>query len=118
MASGPTPLNATYRKCRPSGRKDGNACRVSPNFASIAVTGDGLPPDAGKRSRGVPLSGENRITSPWFHVPGKKPEGASPTVNVGPPEASILLSLPPAKNPMYRLSGDQNGAIAPSVPAS
>src|SRR5512133_1925288 len=36
----------------------------------------------------------------------------------GPPAASIFLSFPVAKNPMYLLSGDQKGNAAPSVPAS
>src|ERR1700674_1888199 len=34
-----------------------------------------------------------------------------------PPEISTFLSLPEAKNPMYRLSGDQKGLAASSVPA-
>ena len=36
----------------------------------------------------------------------------------GPPLISILFSFPPAKKPITRLSGDQNGKDAPSVPAS
>src|SRR4029077_16146330 len=51
-----------------------------------------------------------------FQAP-PRPVGASERVNGGPPEASIFLSLPPAKNPMNRLSGDQKGKPAPSVPA-
>src|SRR5687767_13168557 len=35
----------------------------------------------------------------------------------GPPLASTFLSLPSAANPINRLSGDQNGEEAPSVPA-
>jgi len=35
-----------------------------------------------------------------------------------PPEISVLFSLPLAKNPIERLSGDQNGEEAPSVPSS
>lgn len=34
------------------------------------------------------------------------------------PDRSSFLSLPPAKNPMNRLSCDQNGKDAPSVPAN
>ena len=34
----------------------------------------------------------------------------------GPPATSILRSFPPEKNARYRLSGDQNGRVAPSVP--
>src|SRR6516165_3905769 len=43
---------------------------------------------------------------------------ASHRVRGGPPEISIFLSFPPAKNPRKRLSGDQNGDDAPSVAAS
>src|SRR5262245_38131250 len=35
-----------------------------------------------------------------------------------PPVASIFLSLPPAKNAIHRLSGDQKIRPAPSVPTS
>ena len=45
---------------------------------------------------------------------------AAQMVRAGPPETSIFLSSPAplAKKPMNRLSGDQNGDTAPSVPAS
>jgi hypothetical protein len=33
-----------------------------------------------------------------------------------PPVASTLLSVPAAKKPIQRLSGDQNGLKAPTVP--
>src|SRR5688572_27296925 len=36
----------------------------------------------------------------------------------GPPLMSIFFSLASAKNAMKRLSGDQNGNTAPSVPVS
>src|SRR4029077_10609526 len=42
---------------------------------------------------------------------------ASHKVMGGPPETSIFLSFPPAKKPRKRLSGDQKGDEAPSVPA-
>ncbi len=44
------------------------------------------------------------------------PQGASASVRGGPAAASIVLSLPPAKNPMDLPSGDQNGNLALSVP--
>ena len=47
-----------------------------------------------------------------------RPRGASASVSTGPPPASIFFSLPPAKNATDRLSGDQKGNVAPSVPAS
>src|SRR5688500_10919489 len=53
-------------------------------------------------------------------APAAAPETLHNVVG-GPPSTSIFLSLPlgptPAKNPMLRLSGDQNGAKASSVPA-
>src|SRR5262249_16494594 len=42
--------------------------------------------------------------------------GTSHRVCGGPPEASTFLSLPAMKNPIERLSGDQNGNEASSVP--
>src|SRR5512138_695291 len=44
--------------------------------------------------------------------------GAAASTWGGPPDASIFFSLASAKNPRNRLSGDQNGNVAPSVPAS
>src|SRR5712692_6124970 len=52
-----------------------------------------------------------------FQLP-PRPLWASLIVSGGPPEASIFFNLPLAKNPRNRLSGDQNGHAAPSVPAS
>src|SRR6185503_3951195 len=47
-----------------------------------------------------------------------RPLGASHMVCGDPPLAATLLSLRPARNPRYRLSGDQNGNDAPSVPGT
>src|SRR5713101_9125080 len=44
--------------------------------------------------------------------------GAAAKAIAGPPDASIVFSLLSAKNPSARLSGDQNGSVAPSVPGS
>ena len=52
-----------------------------------------------------------------FHVPPKKP-AAAPMSWGGVPAASTFFSRPPATNPIDRLSGDQNGCAASSVPAS
>src|SRR5215471_21260810 len=59
----------------------------------------------------------NKITPSRFQVPPRG-NGVSQSAKTGPPNASIFFSLPPAKNPMRRLSGDQKGRPAPSVPAS
>src|SRR5580704_16017184 len=45
------------------------------------------------------------------------PDGTSQSSWGSPPVIGVFLSLPPAKNPICRVSGDQNGSIAPSVPA-
>src|SRR5512132_2932061 len=58
------------------------------------------------------------ITPLAFQEPPQPSPRASHTVCTGPPAAAILLILPPAKNPMERLSADQKGELASSVPAS
>src|SRR5262245_3745493 len=45
-----------------------------------------------------------------------RPFGASHTVSTPPPVARTRLIFPSAKNPIQRLSGDQNGLTALSVP--
>src|SRR5438552_3848989 len=59
-----------------------------------------------------------RIVPSRFQVPESNLRLVLHTAMGGPPVASILLSLPSAKKPMKRLSGDQKGEAAPSVPAS
>ena len=44
------------------------------------------------------------------------PKGASQTAVGAVPVKDVVFSLPRVKNPMERLSGDQNGWRAPSVP--
>ena len=55
------------------------------------------------------------ITPSRLHVPPFVPL-ASHSVRGGVPERSTLFSLPPAKKARNRLSGDQNGNVAPSLP--
>src|SRR5437870_10097843 len=57
------------------------------------------------------------ITPSRFHVPPRE-KVTLHKVCAGPPVTSIFFSLPPAKNPMKRLSGDQKGRVASSVPES
>src|SRR5262249_7745376 len=63
------------------------------------------------------LLGAKRITPSRLHEP---PAGllVPASISTEPPSISIRLRLLPAKNPMERLSGDQNGQEASSVPAS
>jgi hypothetical protein len=44
--------------------------------------------------------------------------GAAATVETGPPATGMVFSFPSEKNPIDRPSGDQNGNVPPSVPAS
>src|SRR5262245_15183212 len=69
------------------------------------------------RKIGPSAFGEKRITPSRLHAP---PRGlpAFASVCTAPPSISIRLSLPSAKNPSDRLSGDQKGKVAPSVPGS
>src|SRR6185436_17705629 len=68
----------------------------------------------------MPVSavGEKRITPSRFHDP---PRGLPPTsqmVSGGPPWTSIFFNFESTKKASLRLSGDQNGETAPSVPGS
>ena len=51
---------------------------------------------------------------------GRRPRraGASQMAMAGPPAGSILFNFPSAKKPTNRLSADQKGIVAPSVPSS
>ena len=62
-------------------------------------------------------AGANRIVPSRFQVP-PSPAGASQTRCAAPPRASMVFNAPSAKNPRKRLSADQNGKAAPSVPGS
>src|SRR5579863_2710202 len=76
-----------------------------------------MPPDADTFWSAEVLVGAKTITPSRFQVPPRL-SGASHNVIGGPPDRSIFLSFPAAKNPRERLSGDQKGAEAPSVPAN
>src|SRR5262249_12308478 len=81
---------------------------------STVVTARGSPPCAPIRKIGSRWLGENRMISSRFQLP---PLGSRAVANTsgGPPDNSILFSLPAAQNPMERPLGDQNGNSAPSV---
>src|SRR5579859_6603927 len=55
------------------------------------------------------------MTPCGLHAP-PRPQGALHTICDPPPAMSILSSLPATKKPIDRLSGDQKGYEAPSVP--
>src|SRR5262245_10655525 len=99
---------ARYRKWRPSGRKKGSRWLYSRLDASRGASGAAVPPAEETRERDSRVLAANTMIPSRFHVP-PRPIGASQSVWGGPPEASILFSLPPAKKPRKRLSGDQKG---------
>src|SRR5580704_10622811 len=82
---------------------------------TILVTGAGAPPLAGTRYNGPLRSGPNTIVPSRFQVPpqAKKASQRTCTASLA---TSTVLSRASAKNPIWRLSGDQNGKLAPSVP--
>ena len=53
-----------------------------------------------------------------FHEPPSEVGTPEASVRAEPPSISMRLSLVSAKNAMERLSGDQNGAAARSVPGN
>src|SRR5205814_1453842 len=97
-----------YRKCLPSGKNQGRMCPTSPSDGSRVVSGVTTPPPWCTLKR--PVVGVLKII-----VPSRFQEapiivfGSSQIVCGGPPEASTFLSFPCTRNPMERLSGDQNG---------
>src|ERR1700730_6103459 len=103
-------------KCRQSGRNDGQRCNVGvPSFAAVASLA--VPPLAGMRKMAEEAAGANRMVPSGPQLP-PLPRGASASVRTAPPLASTVFNLPAPKKPMYRLSGDQKGKVASSVPAS
>jgi hypothetical protein len=104
---------ARYTKCRPSGRNEGQRWVVY--FASIFVTAAGVPPLDGTWNKGKLKLGANKMTPLALHVPPRA-WGASHTITGGPPAMSTRFSLPSTKNAIERLSGDQKGNVAFSVP--
>src|SRR5262245_65067360 len=81
----------------------------------IVVTAAGSPPPADTRISGPVTLGANTMTPSAFHVP-PLPLVAAVSVCGAPPPRSNRLSAPGAKKPTERPSGDQKGAVAPSVP--
>src|SRR5262245_471382 len=106
---------AEYRKCVPSGRNEGHLRPSSDRALSASRNTDGSPPAAWTRMM-RPLA-LNRITPFAFHVP-PLPLATLQMVFTGPPSAAMTFNCPSAKNPMERLSGDQNCHDPPSVPSS
>src|SRR5262245_40180872 len=60
----------------------------------------------------------SRMTPSRFHAPPPKRYNESHKVSGAPPASEIFLSLLSPRNPMNRLSGDQNGVPSSSTSAS
>src|SRR5581483_2107291 len=73
------------------------------------------PPVAATRCGTEPLA-EKIIAPSLFQVPPAPPPGAGAKTCGSAAPISMRLSWPAAKKPMERLSGDQKGKVAPSVP--
>ena len=95
-------------------QEPGPAVRSCAVRVSRVVTGAGLPPAAGMRESPPRKSAAKTMTPPWPQLPPRG-VGASQRTCTGPPAASIVLSFPPEKKPMDRLSEDQNGKTPRSV---
>src|SRR3954471_20081092 len=95
---------------------------VSPLAASSRVTSAHSPPDAATRRSGPRVIAPYRITLSRFHVPPLPlGPGNSHSVVGCPPDNATSFNLefpwPCAKKAIERLSGDQNGNAAPSLPS-
>ena len=82
------------------------------------VISDITPPDEETRISGDSVFGAKMIVPSGAHAAPRGSAVVSAIDCGGPPTASTLRSLPPAKKPIDLLSGDQNGNLPPSVPES
>src|SRR4030095_12493241 len=111
---------AKKRNRRPSARNCGQAWYVSPS--ANCVTEIEVPPVALTRISATPrfqlllLDGAKRITPSLFQAP-PRPFNASARTCGALPSRSIRFNFAFAKKATARLSGDQNGLDAPSVPS-
>jgi hypothetical protein len=97
----------------------GNTWLASPFVVSTTVVSVGSPPDAATFIK-PPVRRANRIVPVRLQeAPGLPEElGILHTICTGPPAASMVFSLSSAKKASLRLSADQNGPRALSVPGS
>ena len=97
------------RNCRPSGKNAGKR-----GLPSLRETRADTPPSAGTRCRPPALMPKTMVPSRFQAPPA--PPNASHKLCAGPPATAIFFSLSSVKKPMKRLSGDQKGKCALSVP--
>src|SRR5262249_13227880 len=110
-----TPIVAVKMKWRPPGKNDGNLWLGSPYASSIVYAACGMPPADATRCSGPLGAGAKTMMLSRFQAP-PRPLVASHKTTGGPPAMFTFFSCPLAKKATYRLSGDQNGNEADSVP--
>src|SRR5262249_60542450 len=101
-----------------SGRNVGRRGRVS--SPAISLAGFGVPPDSGILTSAPPPpppASAMTMTPDVPHVPALK-LGRLHRTTGSPPFTSIFRNLPSAQYAIQRLSGDQNGLAALSVPGN
>src|SRR5262249_27061129 len=106
------------RKWCPSGRNQGNRCACSDSEGSSLVRGSAAVPASAETRHRLLLRPGAKIMTPVLPHEPPRPSTAAASGTGGPPAAPIFFNLLFAKNPINRLSGDQKGLFAPSVPAS
>ena len=114
-----TPSRSVYlkknRKRRPSGKNSGS--RGLPVPAPLTAVGYHRGRHAHELPVWKPSYGAKSMVPFGLQLPPNA-RGASASTSGFPPSRSRRFSFPSAKKPIERLSGAQNGKLAPSVPAS
>src|SRR5688572_28342320 len=104
-----------YSTCFPSARATGFSCPVSPRAESIFVHATAAPPFAATLAS-AELT-EVTIHPLGLHVDPDAP-GKSVTTTALPPVTGTFLICPPAQNPTQAPSGEKNGKMPSSLPAT
>ena len=86
-------------------------------LASRVVNGSTAPSEPRRRSRPESLAGAKMMSPPGCHAPPRG-AGASARSRICASSSVRARSRPPAKNPIARPSGAQNGSTPSSVPGS
>jgi hypothetical protein len=109
-------LAARYRKCFPSGRNAGQRCVVYLSVNFVTTAQEFLPsPIPGRWASCIEEKTRWSRSHPrMLHARS----GASQMMSRRPAAMSMRFSLPSAKKPIERLSGDQKGKVASSVPGN
>src|ERR1700691_6032892 len=99
--SAPRELRAQYRKCFPSGKKEGQRWLFSAFETSNCDAASGVPPAADTLNNLWLEDGVNTI-KPYLLQAPPRPPTLSHRFWGGPPSALIFFNLPAAKKPISR----------------